>query len=58
MHTFYRFGGHRTSDVDFLLGILHLKLKAANHTRHRAPEFSTGEVFADASSLAVQKCYL
>jgi hypothetical protein len=58
MHTFYRLGGHRTGNADFLFGILRLKLKAANHSRHRAPEFSTGKVFADASSLAVKKCDL
>jgi hypothetical protein len=46
-------GGDRTSDVDFLIKILPLKLKAANNTCHHAPQFSTGKVLADTSSLAM-----
>lgn len=58
MHSLYRLGCHGTSNVDFLVGILHLKRKSTNHSSHRTTQLCPSKVFADTGPLTMQESNL
>lgn len=47
MHPLNRLRRQCSSNMNFLLRVLHLKCKPANHTRHRTPQLRTRKVLSN-----------
>jgi hypothetical protein len=53
VHPLNRLRRQRASNMNFLLRILHLKCKPANHTRHHTPQLRTREVLPNTRPLTM-----